>query len=71
MKFAIGCFNTAKELIMIGVTIVGTLTIINYMSKLEANQIMTTIGYFIVLIIIATIINNFFEKIKNKKLEDK
>ena len=71
MKFAISCFNTAKELIMIGVTIVGSWTIIKAIDELKANEIMTTIGYFISLIIIATIINNFFEKLKNKKLEDK
>ena len=71
MKFAISCFNTAKELIMIGVTIVGSWTIIKAIAELKANEIITTIGYFIALTIIATIINNFFEKIKNKKLEDK
>ena len=71
MKFAISCFNTAKELIMIGVTIVGSWTIIKAIAELEANQIMITIGYFISLTILATSINNFFEKRKNKKLEDK
>ena len=86
MKFAFKCFKTAKEFIMIGVTVVGTLGILSYVrgvsiefkevniirfSGLKVNEIVVIIGYFIVLTILATIIDNFFENLKNKNLEDK